>query len=94
MSVGDTLYAISEAGLSLKANKTEDTLKVYPAENITPELAAAIKEHKEEIIRILREDEEMRRTGIIQAERQVFDVAHEHFGLNEQGGGGTQIIGG
>jgi hypothetical protein len=86
LSVGDTLYAISEAGLTLKASKTEDTLKVYPAENITPELAAAIKEHKADIIRILREDEEMRRTGIIQSERQVFDLAREYFGLDQKGG--------
>jgi hypothetical protein len=86
LSVGDTLYAISEAGLTLKASKTEDTLKVYPAEKLTPELAAAIKEHKADIIRILREDEEMRRTGIVQSERQVFELAREYFGLNEKGG--------
>ena len=86
MSVGDVLFAISEAGLTLTASKTEDTLKVYPAENITPELAAAIREHKADIIRIMREDEEMRRTGIIQSERQVFELAREHFGLEERGG--------
>jgi tubulysin polyketide synthase-like protein len=86
LNVGDTLYAISEAGLTLRASKTQDTLKVYPAENITPELAAAIKEHKADLIRILREDEEMRRTGIIQSERHVFEVAREHFGLNEKEG--------
>jgi hypothetical protein len=85
LSVGDTLYAISEAGLTLTASNTEDTLKVYPAENITPELAAAIREHKADIIRIVREDEEFRRTGIIQSERQVFELAREYFGLNEQG---------
>jgi hypothetical protein len=85
LSVGDTLYAISEAGLTLKASKTEENLKVYPAENITPELAAAIKEHKADIIRILREDEEMRRTGAIQSERQVFDLAREYFGLGGEG---------
>ena len=56
-------------------SKTEDTLKVFPAENITPELAAAIKEHKADIIRIVREDEEMRRTGNIQSELQVFKMA-------------------
>ena len=81
MSVGDILYAISEAGLTLTVSKTEDTLKVYPAENITPGLAAAIKEHKADLIRIWREDEEMRRTGIIQSPRQVFEMAREHFGL-------------
>ncbi len=86
MNVGDTLYAISEAGLTLRASKTQDTLKVYPAERLTPDLAAAIKEHKADLIRIMREDEEMRRTGIIQSERQVFEIAREHFGLNEKGG--------
>ena len=86
MSVGDVLFAISEAGLSLTASKTDDTLKVYPAENITPELAAAIKEYKSEIIRITREDEEMRRTGVIQSERQVFEMAREYFGLDKPEG--------
>ncbi len=86
MNVGDTLFAISEAGLKLKVGKTEHTLKVYPADKLTPELAAAIKEHKSTIIRIVREDEEMRRTGIIQSERQVFELAREHFGLNEKEG--------
>jgi hypothetical protein len=86
LNVGDTLYAVAEAGLTLKTSMTKDTLKAYPAENITPELAAAIKEHKAFIIRILREDEEYRRTGIIQCERQVFEMAREYFGLNEKGG--------
>ena len=87
MSIGDVLFAISEAGLTLTASKTGDTLKVYPAENITPELAAAIKAHKPEIVRILREDEEMRRTGIIQSERQVLEMARQYFGLDKPGGG-------
>jgi hypothetical protein len=87
LSVDDVLLAMSEAGLALNASMTEETLKVYPAENISSELAAAIMVHKAEIIRILREDEEMRRTGIIQSERQVFELAREHFGLDRKGGG-------
>ena len=86
MSVGDVLFAISEAGLTFKASKSEDTLKVYPAEKLSLELAAAIKEHKADIICILREDEEFHRTGIIQSERQVFELAREFFGFNETGG--------
>lgn len=86
MSIGDTLCAISSAGLTLAVGKTEDTLRVYPAENITPELAARIKEHKAEIIQIVREDEEMRRTGIIQSERQVFELAREYLGLDKPEG--------
>jgi L-aminopeptidase/D-esterase-like protein len=86
LNVGDVLFAISEAGLTLRTNKTEDTLKVCPAERLTPELAAAIKEHKAAIIRVMREEEEMRRTGIIQSERQVFEMAHDYFGLNKPEG--------
>ena len=33
--------------------KSENTLKVHPAANLTPELAVSIEEHKDEIIRIL-----------------------------------------
>jgi hypothetical protein len=65
---------------------TEDTLKLYPADRISAELAAAIKAHKEDIVKIVREDEEMRRTGIIQSERQVFEMAREYFGLDKPGG--------
>jgi hypothetical protein len=86
LSIGDLLFAISKAGLTLKASKTEDTLKVFPANRLTPELAAAIRDHKAEIIRILREDEEMRRTGIIQSDRQVFELAREHLRLDGQKG--------
>jgi hypothetical protein len=86
LSIGDVLFAISEAGLTLRTNKTEDTLKVYPAERLTPDLAAAIKEHKADIIQVMREDEELRRTGIIQSERQVFEMAYEYFGLNKPEG--------
>jgi hypothetical protein len=87
LSVGDVLLAISEAGLTL--SETEGTLKVYPAENISPQLAEAIREHKAEIIRILGEDEEMRRTGIIQSERQVFELARELFRAVRPEGGAS-----
>jgi hypothetical protein len=86
LSAGDTLYAISEAGLTVRTSVTEDTLKVYPAERISPQLAAAIKAHKADIIKVLREDEEMRRTGIIQSERQVFEIARAYIGFDKPGG--------
>jgi hypothetical protein len=86
LNVGDTLYAISEAGLTARTSMTEDTLKVYPTERISPQLAATIKLHKADIIKVLREDEVMRRTGIVQSERQVFQMAREYFGLNKPEG--------
>ena len=86
MSVGDVLFAAAQAGLTLKVSMTEDTLKAYPAARLTAELATAIKEHKAVIIQVLREDEEMRRTRIIQSERQVFEMAREYFGLDNPEG--------
>jgi len=86
LSVGDVLFAAAQAGLTLKAGMTEDTLKAYPAVRLTAELATAIKEHKADIIRIVREDELMRRTGVIQSERQVFEMARDYLGLGKQDG--------
>jgi TubC N-terminal docking domain len=86
LSVGDVLFAAAQAGLTLKVSMTEDTLKAYPAASLTPELTTAIKEHKADIIQVLREDKEMQRTGVIQSERQVFAMAREYFGLNHPKG--------
>ena len=86
MLVGELLCRIAEHGVSLQCGRTEDRLSYSPAGSLPPELVTELKEHKQQIIRILREDEEFRRTGIIQTERQVFDMVREHFGLNERGG--------
>jgi hypothetical protein len=86
LSVGDVLFAAAQAELTLRAGMTEDTLKAYPATSLTPELTTAIKEHKADIIKVLREDEEMQRTGVIQSERQVFEMAREYFGLDNPEG--------
>ena len=88
MNVGDTLRTASQAGLALKTGEG-DTLKIYPAERLTPELVAALKEHKADIVRIVREDEEMRCTGVMQSERQVFELAREVFG-NQYAEGGAE----
>ena len=79
MHVGELLYQISEAGITLTCGRTEDRLNAKPTSALTPELIKEIKEHKIEIIQIMREDEEMRRSGIIQSERQVFDLVREYF---------------
>jgi hypothetical protein len=85
MNVGELLFRISEAGITLRCGRTEDRLNARPTAALTPELLDELRLHKQEIIEIMREDEEMRRTGIIQSERQVFDLAHEHFGLDDEG---------
>jgi hypothetical protein len=89
LMLGELLRQIHDAGLSLSATEGEDVLRVSPAFNLTSELVTAIKEHKEHLIRVILEDRRFRETGIIQCERQVFDLACEYFGLNEKGGAGA-----
>jgi len=86
MVVGELLYQIDAAGVVLSYFADEDRLNAKPTTALTPELIDEITEHKMEIIRIMREDEEMRRTGLIQSERQVFDLAREYFGLDDREG--------
>lgn len=79
MHVEELLCQIAEQGVTLRCGRTEDRLSYSPAGALPPELGAQLRVHKMEVIQILREDEEYRRTGILQSERQVFDVAREHF---------------
>ena len=79
MHVRDLLIEIAERGITLTCGRTEDRLNAKPTSALTPELMDEIKQHKQEIIWILRKDE-FKRTGRIQSERQVFDLAREFFG--------------
>jgi hypothetical protein len=84
LSVGDVSHAISEARPTLNQSTSEDTLIVNPAKNATPDLAAGIGNHKLELLTDLREDEEMRRTGITQTKRQVFELTRRVLSLGER----------
>ncbi len=79
MHVEELLYQIAEQGVTLRCGQTENRLHFAPAGGLPPHLLKELKEHKLEVIQILREDEEYRRTGIIQCERQVFDLARKCF---------------
>jgi hypothetical protein len=80
------MFRIAETGITLACGRVDDRLNAKPTAALTPELIEEIRRHKMNIIRIMREDDEMRRTGIIQSERQVFDLAHEYFGTDDEQG--------
>jgi hypothetical protein len=82
MLVGGLLRLVAQLGAELRQGEGEDSLQFGPPGMLPPALVAELKEHKTEILQILREDEEMCRTGIIQSERQVFELAREQFGLD------------
>jgi hypothetical protein len=84
VNVGELLEELTSRGVWLRCSRVEDRLQYYPASALTPELVAEIKEHKPEIIVIMREDERLRETGIIQSERQVFELTQEYFGSHRR----------
>ena len=79
MHVGELLCQIAKQGVTLRCGKSEDRLHYTPAGALPSNLVAELKEHKPEVIQILREDDEYRLTGIIQSEHQVFDLARDYF---------------
>jgi hypothetical protein len=87
MVVGDLLRELDERGACLRCGRSEDWLQYGPPGALPSALVAELKARREEVIRILREDDELERTGIIQVERQVFDLAREHF--DNEGSGGS-----
>ena len=77
------LDSIRNAGLILSL-LPGDLLKVEPKEKITDEIRQAIKEHKQEIVRLLSEGSEGVRTDVTPAPgewRQVNCQAFEHNGV-------------
>ena len=56
MHVGELLCQIAEQGVNLRCGKTEDRLHYAPAGALPPNLVTELKEHKLEVIQILREE--------------------------------------
>src|SRR3954464_12519872 len=79
MYVREVLFEIAGRSITLRCGRTEDRLNAKPTAALTPELIAEIKAHKDEIIGIMREDQRLKESGIIQSEWQVFDLAHVRF---------------
>jgi hypothetical protein len=86
MRVGELLYRVAQHGVALRCGRTEERLYYSPKGALPEALVVELKQHKDEVIKIMREDEEMRRTGAIQSERQVLELAREFFGEDGKGG--------
>ncbi len=84
MHIGELLCQIAEQGVTLRCGQTEERLHYLPAGALSANLLAELKEHKQEVMRILRQDDEYRRTGVIQCERQVFELARTYFAEDEK----------
>ena len=90
MGVGDPLTEIAERGITLTCGRTGDRLNAKPTAALTPILIAEITEHKRQIIEIMREcqrkreDRALEETGVVQSERQVFELARGYFGMRRK----------
>ena len=59
------------AGYDLEVWQDRGPSALHASMGFAPNLVAELKEHNPEVIQMLREDKEYRRTGIIQCERRV-----------------------
>lgn len=64
---------LERCGVWLRYSPSEDRLYHSPASRVSPELAERIRANRDALVRMLIEDEELRRTGVLQSERQVFE---------------------
>ena len=86
MRVGELLYRVAQHGVTLRCGHAEDRLHYSPKGALPEALVAELRQHKAEVIKIMREDEQMLQTGVVQSERQVFELAREFFGEDGKGG--------
>lgn len=80
MRPGEILELAAElerCGVWLRYSRSEDKLYHSPASRVSPELAGKIRAHRDVLVEMMLEDEELRRTGTLQSERQVFEEFRE-----------------
>lgn len=83
MSVAEEMRAaelaaeLGDRGVWLRCSPSEGTLHYSPASRVTPELKERIGYYKERLIRMMVEDEELKTSGKLQSERQVFEEFRE-----------------
>jgi hypothetical protein len=78
MAAEELLAKLSSLGYAATAEDVR--LKLHGPCQPPEDLERRIIDRRDELMKILREDEELRRTGIIQSGRQVFGMAREYFG--------------
>jgi hypothetical protein len=86
MNAAAMLENLAREGVRVWITDGEDLRYRGPKKALTTDVLNELRVRKQEVIRILREDEEMRRTGIVQSERQVFDLAREYFREDDKRG--------
>jgi hypothetical protein len=76
MPIEEVLNRVKEAGITLIYSTETDKLVAKPTSAVTPEIIAALREYREEIINTLH-------SQTIQSVGEVFDLAREIFPKRE-----------
>jgi hypothetical protein len=77
------LERLQEAGIKLRVPPGTNQLKAWPGSRISEEDRLLIKKYKDWIVRVIQDGEYVR-TGVIQCDRHVFELAGEAFGSEEE----------
>jgi hypothetical protein len=64
---------LERCGVWLRYSPSEDKLYHSPVSRVSSALAERICANRDALVRMLIEDEDLRRTGVLQSERQVFE---------------------
>ncbi|PLS83098.1 MAG: hypothetical protein CYG60_22690 [Actinobacteria bacterium] len=81
MPVEEILGRVKAAGITLTYSNETKKLIAKPTSAVTPEIVAALRECREEIIDSLRP---------VKSEAEVFDLARGYFGLGDRGRDGSE----
>lgn len=82
LCVGELLEELGRRGVSLRVAAHEDRLNYWPKDRLSRELVEELRQHKAEIMEVVRWDEERktRREGNVRDELEVLETAREKFG--------------
>jgi hypothetical protein len=77
MNIVTLLEELDRRGVVLRVGRTEDRLNATPRGVLDETLVAALREHKQDLIQLVRDHEELQQTGVLQNEHQVLEEFRE-----------------
>lgn len=77
MRIVALLEELDRRGAVLRVGRSDNRLNVTPRSVLDQDLIAALREHKQELIQLVRNHEQLQRTGELQNEIQVLEEFRE-----------------
>lgn len=77
MNIVTLLEELDRRGVVLRVGRSEDRLNATPRKSLTPELIESLQEHKQDLIQLVRDHEQLQQTGVLQNDQQVLEEFRE-----------------